>query len=123
MKEADAKRKAVDAVRLAGGYAKRIEDKYSVGFPDTILKLPNYPTALAEFKLVRGRYFSPTPRQLFELKEYQRAGGVSLVIGYNVVDDMWYFSPPTARVDIAETYNVFHDFTPGLEGYLNANRT
>lgn len=121
MSEADAKRKAIQSVREAGGYGKRVEDKYSVGFPDTVLKLPDYPTILAEFKLVRGRYFSPTPRQLFELKEYEKAGGIALVVGYDGMH--WFFSRPTARVDTTLVYLVAGKFSTALRGYLNAHRT
>lgn len=50
-----------------GHYARRIEDAYSVGFPDLVLIPKEYPVFFCEAKIIRDNLFSPTPRQYVEL--------------------------------------------------------
>lgn len=65
--EADLKRWIVDQFKDAGGYGRRIEEMYNVGFPDLILELPGFPVFFTEAKLIKGVTFGPSPRQFVEL--------------------------------------------------------
>lgn len=65
--EADVKRGIVKAFKDRGHYARRIEDSFSVGFPDLVLIPKNYPVFFTEVKLIRGNKFGPTPRQYVEM--------------------------------------------------------
>lgn len=65
--ESDIKRKIVKEFRDRGHYARRIEDSFSVGFPDMIIMMPAMPVFFVEAKIIRGVSFGPTPRQHIEL--------------------------------------------------------
>lgn len=65
--EADVKRIVVKAFKDRGYYARRIEDAYSVGFPDLVLIPGNYPVFFTEAKIIRDNKFGPTPRQYVEM--------------------------------------------------------
>lgn len=67
--EANFKRRIVDNIKARGGYARRIEDQFSVGFPDLIIQTSeNMPVFFVEAKIVRGPVFGPSPRQYVEMK-------------------------------------------------------
>jgi hypothetical protein len=68
MEESDFKRDVVKAFKGRGCYARRIEDLFSVGFPDLVLAIPDCPVFFTEAKIIRKLYFGPTPRQYVELK-------------------------------------------------------
>lgn len=65
--EADVKRAIVKDFKVHGGYARRIEDAFSVGFPDLVLIPKGYPVFFTEVKIIRGSKFGPTPRQYVEM--------------------------------------------------------
>lgn len=65
--EADVKRAVVKEFKSRGHYARRIEDAYSVGFPDLILIPKGYPVFFTEAKIIRGSSFGPSPRQFIEM--------------------------------------------------------
>lgn len=65
--EADVKRKVVKDFKDRGHYARRIEDSFSVGFPDLVLVPKQYPVFFCEAKIIRGPTFAPTPRQYVEM--------------------------------------------------------
>lgn len=65
--ESDFKRQIVKDFTKRGNYARRIEDRYSVGFPDLILIPKGYPVFFCEAKVIRDNLFGPTPRQFVEL--------------------------------------------------------
>lgn len=67
MSEADVKRAIVKAFKDRGHYARRIEDSFSVGFPDLILIPQGYPVFFTEVKIVKGLKFGPSPRQYVEM--------------------------------------------------------
>lgn len=67
MNEADVKRKIVKDFKDRGHYARRIEDAFSVGFPDLVLIPKGYPVFFTEAKIIRGLKFGPTPRQYVEM--------------------------------------------------------
>ena len=62
MNEADRKRRLVSEVRLLGGQARRLEDRWAVGLLDLVIKLPDQPFIWAEGKLIDGNLFAPTGR-------------------------------------------------------------
>lgn len=87
--------------RSHGHYARRIEDQFSVGFPDMIVKLRGWPPCFIEAKLLRdGHYvYGPTERQyveLMRLHEPPYAYGIVLAFGHD--GEMW-LSPPSRRID------------------------
>lgn len=65
--EASFKRELVKEFKRLGHYARRIEDSFSVGFPDLIIIPKGCPVFFCEAKVVEGRTFAPTPRQFVEL--------------------------------------------------------
>lgn len=65
--EADVKRKIVADFKAHGDYARRIEDSFSVGFPDLVLIPKSYPVFFTEAKIIRGLKFGPSPRQYVEM--------------------------------------------------------
>lgn len=65
--ETDVKRAIVKAFKDRGHYGRRIEDAYSVGFPDLVLIPKEYPVFFTEAKIVYDNLFGPTPRQFVEL--------------------------------------------------------
>lgn len=66
--EADVKRLVVKEFKVRGHYARRIEDAFSVGFPDLVLIPKDYPVFFTEAKIIRANLFGPTPRQYVELQ-------------------------------------------------------
>ena len=61
------KQAIVKEMKKLGHYGRRIEDAYSVGFPDLVLIPRDYPVFFTEAKIVRDNLFGPTPRQFVEL--------------------------------------------------------
>jgi hypothetical protein len=109
MKEADVKRNMVKSMQEGGGYARRIEDQYSVGTYDMILILPRLPVFMAEVKMIRDNVFGPTPRQLIELQRIKLAaedGGhaIPVVIGFK--DGVYYFHKPKMTIDRRDCFSV-----------------
>lgn len=66
--EADIKRTVVKDFKVRGHYARRIEDAFSVGFPDLVLIPKGYPVFFTEAKIIRDNLFGPTARQYVELE-------------------------------------------------------
>lgn len=94
MKESALKTNMVHAVRMAGGYGRRIEDQYAVGVMDCVFILPACVPCFAEVKIFKGNVFGPTARQLIELQRIQKAGGLNVataVIGWN--GTFWIANP------------------------------
>lgn len=116
MNEADFKRKIVADVKKHGGYARRIEDQFSVGFPDMVLRPVNSPAVFfVEAKIFIGGQFKPTERQLIELRRIHSPVSCGIVMGYNVREKVTYADLPreVLRVDDAvikreeEDYSAF----------------
>ena len=68
MLEADVKRRIVADFKEGGHYARRIEDSFSVGFPDLVLIPKLCPTFFTEVKRFTGQRFAPSPRQYVEMR-------------------------------------------------------
>lgn len=87
MENEESKKKTalVKRIRKQGGFAKRIEDAYSVGFPDLVIIIPNGPVFFAEGKIIRGGFFAPTPRQGLELERIDISSGIAVpcLVGFD----------------------------------------
>ena len=109
MNESDVKRAMVKSLMETGGYARRIEDQYSVGTFDLILMPLGLPVFMAEVKMIKGYTFGPTVRQLLELERVRTAaynGGhaIPVMIGYK--EGNYYFHEPKASIDCRECFSV-----------------
>jgi hypothetical protein len=96
--EADRKAQLVAAVKaLAGGWARRVEDKWAVGVLDLIIKLPRLPIVFAEGKIIGGNAFGPTERQWVEGERIRAAGLHVLLLGWK--GSVIYVSPWVRQAD------------------------
>ena len=101
MKEADVKLNMVRDVRREGGYARRIEDRFSVGMPDLVFIPLSCPVVWIEAKVVRDNMFGPTARQLIELKRLRiKPHSLSYIVGWK--DDCHYITWPAEQADIRD---------------------
>lgn len=115
MLENTLKRNMVSSVKSHGGYARRIEDQYGVGIPDTVLIPKGLPVFFAEAKIISANMFGPTPRQYIELMQISQMGehAVPLLVGWK--DGVYYFAPPASSIDRRECFSMtdttmsFHD--------------
>lgn len=99
MNEAGVKRKIVEEFKAAGHYARRIEDSFSVGFPDLVLAHRIIPVFFCEVKMIAGFSFGPTPRQFVELSRLAVAKyTVPCIAGYK--DRSLYINEWVASVHI-----------------------
>lgn len=91
--EGDVKRFIVKEFKARGHYARRIEDQFSVGFPDLVLVMKgDYPVTFAEAKMIRGAKFGPTDRQYVEMTRLAISKhSVPILIGY--LDGCFYLHP------------------------------
>lgn len=83
--ESRLKSKLVANIKAAGHYAHRIEDRFSVGFPDLIIIPRGYPVYFCEAKIVRNKTdYAPTPRQWVELDRLNiTPHAVQCVLGFD----------------------------------------
>jgi hypothetical protein len=80
----------VDECRELGAYARRHEDRFALGLLDMSIKFPGYPHLMAEGKLVHHQKFAPTLRQWVEGENYQAAGGLCCLIGFDPKTKLMY---------------------------------
>ena len=102
MNEADRKRRLVSEVRLLGGQARRLEDRWAVGLLDLVIKLPGVPFIWAEGKLVSGNLFAPTGAQYEEGIKWIRAGTGVVLLGWQ--DSLMFISPWVKKADKRECW-------------------
>jgi hypothetical protein len=102
--EANYKQRLIKAINLLpGAYGRRIEDRYSVGVLDMIIKLPNMPIVFAEAKwLSHGWKFGPSGRQFHEGNHLIGAGLKAILIGWK--DGQMYLSPWVEFADVRECF-------------------
>lgn len=108
------------ALRDKGHYARRIEDEFSVGFPDMVIGVRSFAPAFVEVKFVKGGWYEPSPRQYIELVQLHRPPlSYGVVLGIDLVNDLFHFSAPFKRVhlDAPVTYHHINPVT-GLEMFL-----
>jgi hypothetical protein len=117
--EADRKRALVTGVNaLAGGWARRVEDKWAVGALDLIIKLPHLPIVFAEGKIIGGNVFGPTERQWVEGERIKAAGLCVLLIGWKGL--AIYISPWVKLADRRDCDAGF-DNVSAIINYLKAH--
>jgi len=104
--EASVKGMMVKSVRNAGGYARRIEDQFLVGMPDTILIPLNCPVFFAEVKIVKGQQLAPSPRQYIEMDRINRPSehAIAILIGWK--DKTFYFSETVQVIKLTDCFSV-----------------
>lgn len=96
MLESDFKDQIVREIRKEGGYARRIEDRFSVGQPDMFLVPKLCPAIWVEAKIIRGNFLIPRPRQFIELQRiYRPPHCITYMIGWK--DDLMYIAPPDVK--------------------------
>jgi hypothetical protein len=83
-RESEWKANLVDGCRRLGAYARRHEDRYALGLLDLAIKFPGYPHVLVEAKLIKHQAFAPTLRQWKEGNDYEAAGGLCALIGWDI---------------------------------------
>lgn len=102
--ESDVKRQIVKDFLTTGNYGRRIEDAYSVGFPDLVLGLRDMPIFFTEAKLVSGFTFGPSPRQYVELTRLAILRySFPTLLGYK--EGVHYLTPYAERADIRNCVN------------------
>lgn len=104
--ESFVKKFITEDVRRSGGYARRFEDKFGVGIPDTILILNGLPPIFAEVKIFTGQRFGPTDRQLVELTRInaQQPRIYGILIGWK--NGIYYFSEAKSVALIGDCFSV-----------------
>ena len=119
--EADRKRKFVREVNaLPGAYARRIEDRWAVGVPDLVFKLPGHPWTWAEGKMIDGNLFAPSERQWVEGIRILATGTPVLLFGWK--KGFMFVSPWVKQADIRTCFfgsgqwlNVLQDYLKGAK--------
>lgn len=107
--EANVKRAIVKSMKEGGGYARRFEDQYAVGVYDMLLIPKGLPVFAAEIKLVKGRHFGPTPRQMIELQRIADVGSpnnhvIPVMIGWG--NGNYYFHKPRQVIACEDCFSV-----------------
>lgn len=106
MKEIDIQRELVNEARGLGGYAIKMSNRFLVGIPDLLIKLPGMQACLIEVKIERmptrdtGHIgVNPTPQQLRNLKMADKANFASgvLVCCSGIKAGMWNYVPVITR--------------------------
>jgi hypothetical protein len=92
-RESKHKSELVDDCKHLGAYARRHEDRYAIGLLDLAIKFPGHPHLLAEGKIVEHQTFAPTPRQYEEGARYIRAGGLCVLIGWDLKTKAMFVHP------------------------------
>lgn len=117
--EADYKREIVREVKLAGGYARRIEDQYSVGFPDLIVV---YKAAcFIEVKRIIGNVFAPSPRQYIELLALNKPPVCfAMLVGVDENGRYYFAEPEPSSTKVGKT--AYFNFIPGLTAHIERIR-
>lgn len=110
--ESVVKASMVDNVRRAGGYARRYEDQFAVGIPDTIFILPSLPPIFAEVKVFKHHRFGPTDRQLVELNRLNQHSPrvFGILIGWK--DNIYYFSEARSVAIDTDCFSVTRCIMP-----------
>ena len=99
MLESEFKDYIIRDIRKEGGYARRIEDRFSVGQPDMFLIPKLCPAMWIEAKIIKGNLLIPRPRQFIELQRlYRPPHCITFMIGCKA--DRMYIAPPDMKVQL-----------------------
>lgn len=128
MNEADVKRALVENIKERGGYARRIEDAFGVGFPDLVVQTSaNYPVFFIEAKLIlTGHTFGPSPRQYIELKRLAISRySHPMLAGFSVLNKRWYLHPHAESAHVTRCFAQMPDvdFFDTLQSYYDKYRS
>lgn len=126
MNEADAKRAIVENIKSRGGYARRIEDNFGVGFPDLVVQTSAYyPVFFIEAKIVDGHHFGPTPRQYVELKRLAISRySHPMIAGFSLISRKWFLHPYAEKAHVKDCFRqTERDFYDTLESYYEVFKT
>ena len=95
-------------LRSAGHYAKRVEDKFGVGFPDMVVGIDGMPMAFIEVKLMRSNtYFAPDPRQYIELMQLHRPPfSFGVLLGVDQDRHIFHFHLPAKKALVADCFSA-----------------
>jgi hypothetical protein len=108
MKESEVKSQMVIQVKKAGGYARRLEDRYGLGIPDCLFMPKGCPAIFfAEVKMIEGLRFAPTDRQLIELMRINAVGNpcvCAILIGWK--NHVYYFHEVAKVIEIRDCFSV-----------------
>lgn len=116
--ESSRKARLVREVKLLGGQARRLEDKWAVGLLDLVIKLPGHPLIWGEGKLIEGNLFQPTGAQYEEGMKWIKAGVGVVLLGWQATT--MYISPWTKKADKRECWtNSEGTDAESLLQYLN----
>ena len=108
--ESEYKTALVRAIRKDGHYARRIEDQYSVGFPDLIVVIRGLPPFFCEAKIIRNKtYFEPTERQYIELRRLSIGQTLPCLLGFDGGE--LYLHPLSKRAIIGQCLKKHDDET------------
>lgn len=101
--ETEMKTWVVDDFKNRNSYGRRIEDAYSVGFPDLVLIPKDCPVFFCEAKMIRGaKFFEPTPRQYVELTRLSVSKhSVPCLLGWDN-DGLFYLHKYAKRAYLAD---------------------
>lgn len=126
MSESDEKRKIVENIKQRGGYARRIEDQFSVGFPDIVAQTSEpMPVFFIEAKIIDGHTFGPSPRQYVEMRRLAVSRyAVPLLAGYSPLARKWYLHRRAEKVHVTECYAQLNgvDFFDTLEAWYEQEK-
>lgn len=94
MKETDLQSKCLTAMREMGGFAQKMSNRFLIGVPDLMFKLPRYSTSFWEVKRRPTAHQNPdpSPKQKLWLRDYTRAGGFCGVINFISKDNEMAFA-------------------------------
>lgn len=126
MNESEVKRRLVENVKQRGGYARRIEDQFAVGFPDTIVMTSEaLPVFFIEAKIIGGLEFGPSPRQYVEMKRLAVSRySCPVLAGWSNQTGKWYLHRRAEKALVAECFEQPDglDFFDTLESWYYNER-
>lgn len=125
--ETEWKTQLVGQWKAAGGYGRRIEDSFGVGFPDMVLRNDGFAPAFVEAKLARSNTYAPSPRQYIDLIDLHRpplSYGIVLGIDDRNADVIFAFSEPLKKIDRKAATTFHHvNFVTGLRMFMDIIRS
>lgn len=118
--EAAFKSQMVKDVITHGGYARRIEDQYTVGMPDCIFILPDRHPCFAEVKRFIGNQFGPTPRQYVELIKIHKSSTKVAACVIGIRNGIFHIANPQLTIDVTiDRLWSASNFIDALEAFLS----
>ena len=103
LKEVDLQAKVKDAIIEMGGFSMKMSNRFLIGVPDLLCKLPNYPTSFWEVKrvpFIREKIKADaTLNQKKWLRDFERAGGFGGLICFVMQNDLTVAVRPTTSFD------------------------